>query len=330
MAFPEIRPRRLRYRASVRELVRENRLTPSSFIMPLFLVPGENIKTEISALPGQFHFSVDKVIAEVQEASSLGIHNFILFGIPDYKDADGSSSWDDNGIIQRATRALKEEFPKLNFIADLCFCEYTDHGHCGVLHNTNSAGNEEMDVENDKTLENLVKQAISLCRSGTDIIAPSGNMDGMVKAIRQGLDSSGFSNIPIMSYAVKYHSAFYGPFKEAVKSAPSFGDRQTYQMDPANSREAIKEVLIDIEEGADMVMVKPALSYLDIIYQVKNITNVPVAAYNVSGEYSIIKCAANAGLINHDRTMLEVLTSIKRAGADIIITYFAKDASKLI
>ncbi len=325
--FPITRPRRLRGNDTIRSLVRETSLSPNDFIMPLFIVPGSQHKVEISSLPNQFHFSIDLLQEEVSEAISLGINNFILFGVPEYKDPEGSSAWSSEGIIQKALTKLSSTFPKQSFIADVCFCEYTDHGHCGVL---KKCGVGLEDVDNDRTLENLKKQAVSLVQAGASMVAPSGAIDGMVGAIRSGLDENGYSHIPIMSYAVKYYSAFYGPFKEAVQSSPSFGDRQTYQMDPANAREAIKEALLDVSEGADILMVKPALSYLDIIFQVKQATNIPLAAYNVSGEYAMIKLAGKHGLINEEKIMMETLTSMKRAGADIIISYFAKDVAKLL
>lgn len=325
MQFPTIRPRRLRRTSAIRSLVRETRLSPESLIQPFFIVPGEGIKREISSLPGQYQLSIDMLIPEAEKAKSLGLSSFLLFGVPDYKDEEGSSAWSDNGIIQRATRALKESVRNIQVIADVCFCEYTSHGHCGVL---SCNHNDDHDVDNDKTLINLGKQVVSLALSGVDMMAPSGNMDGMVSAIRESLDGDDFCHIPIMSYAVKYHSSFYGPFREAVDSAPSFGDRQTYQMDPANSLEALKEASLDIDEGADILIVKPALSYLDIIYRVKEISSIPVAAYNVSGEYSLIKFAAQKGLIDEKRAICETLTSMRRAGADILITYFAMDVAR--
>jgi len=325
MQFPTIRPRRLRRSASIRSLVRETRLSPECLIQPFFIVPGEGIKREISSLPGQYQLSIDMLIPEAEKAKSLGLSSFLLFGVPDYKDEEGSSAWSENGIIQRATRALKESVKNIQVIADVCFCEYTSHGHCGIISSNHS---DDKDVDNDKTLINLGKQVVSLASSGVDMMAPSGNMDGMVSAIRESLDGNDFFNIPIMSYAVKYHSSFYGPFREAVDSAPSFGDRQTYQMDPANSLEALKEASLDIDEGADILIVKPALSYLDIIYRVKEISSIPVAAYNVSGEYSLIKFAAQNGLIDEKRAIWETLTSMRRAGADILITYFAMDVAR--
>ncbi|HMO18599.1 MAG TPA: porphobilinogen synthase [Oligoflexia bacterium] len=327
MSFPIVRPRRLRRSENIRSLVRETRLDPASFIQPYFVVPGEGKRMEISSLPGQYQFTVDRLLDEISESKSLGLKCFMLFGVPDYKDEEGSSAWDNNGIIQRTTRAIKEVHPDIQIIADVCFCEYTNHGHCGVLYNPSGSINNQ-DVHNDRTLSNLAKQVISLAESGVDMMAPSGSIDGMVGTIRNALDGDGFFDLPIMSYAVKYHSSFYGPFRDAVGSAPSFGDRQTYQMDPANSIEALKEAVIDIDEGADIIMVKPALSYLDIIYRVKEISSVPLAAYNVSGEYSLIKFAARQNLIDEKRARYEILTSMKRAGADILITYFAKDMAR--
>lgn len=321
MAFPQYRARRLRASPNIRNLVSETKVSVDDLMLPLFVVPGHGIRKEISALPGQFQLSVDKLVEEVKEIEDLGIRSVMLFGIPEWKDDIGSSSWQDQGIIQVASRAIKESGSKIYCVADLCFCEYTDHGHCGPVKKCG----DDFVVDNDKTLYNLGLQAVSLCRAGIDMIAPSGNMDGMVGSIRASLDEQDFSHIPIMSYSAKYSSSFYGPFRMAVESAPSFGDRSTYQMNPANKREALREVGDDIEEGADIVMVKPALSYLDVISAVKEISSVPVAAYNVSGEYSMIKHSARVGLIDGNKAMHEVLTSIKRAGADIIITYFAKE-----
>jgi porphobilinogen synthase len=324
MQYPLVRPRRLRRNAAIRGLVRETRISLEQLIYPLFIVPGEGIKREISSLPGLYQFSIDTLMTEIEELDSLGIKSLMLFGVPEYKDSEGSSAWDKNGIIQKASRAIKELNSTLQIIADVCFCEYTDHGHCGVL----CRKDDLTDVDNDKTLVNLSKQALSLADAGIDIMAPSGNIDGMVGAIRFSLDENSYSHIPIMSYAVKYHSAFYGPFREAVDSSPSFGDRQTYQMDPANALEALRESTLDLDEGADFLIVKPALSYLDIICRVKDISPVPLAAYNVSGEYAMLKIAARHGLIDEKKAVWEMLTSIKRAGADIIITYFAKDIAK--
>jgi len=291
-------------------------------IYPVFIQDGKNLKIEIPSMPGIYRFSPDRVIDEIKEARDLGIKAVILFGIPSHKDDMGSDSFSDQGIIQRSLELIKKEVPEMFVITDVCFCEYTSHGHCGVIVNG--------DVDNDLTLENLKKQVVSHARHGADMVAPSGMMDGMVKAIRQALDEAGFSHIPIMAYSAKYASAFYGPFRDAAESAPAFGDRRTYQMDPSNSREAFKEVYLDILEGADIVMVKPALAYLDVIKMVKESFPVPVAAYNVSGEYSMVKAAEKLGWLDGKRTMVEILYSIKRAGADLILTYFAKEVAKLI
>jgi len=320
--FPIQRPRRLRKTKPLRDLVRETHLHVEDLIYPIFVQEGEGVKVEIPSMPGIYRFSPDTVVDEVKEARDLGIKGVILFGIPPYKDEVGSSSWSKVGIVQKTLRVLKKEVPEMVLIADVCFCEYTSHGHCGVVVNG--------DVDNDATLENLKKQAVSLAESGADILAPSGMMDGMVKAIREALDGAGFSHIPIMAYSAKYSSAFYGPFRDAAESAPSFGDRRTYQMDVGNAREAFKEVYLDILEGADIVMVKPALAYLDVIKTIKESFPVPVAAYNVSGEYSMVKAAEKMGWLDGKRTMVEILYSIKRAGADLILTYFAKEAAKLI
>ncbi len=320
--FPIQRPRRLRKTKPLRDLVRETHLHVEDLIYPIFVQEGEGVKVEIPSMPGIYRFSPDTVVDEVKEARDLGIKGVILFGIPPYKDEVGSSSWSEEGIVQKTLRVLKKEVPEMVLIADVCFCEYTSHGHCGVVVNG--------DVDNDATLENLKKQAVSLAESGADMLAPSGMMDGMVKAIREALDGVGFSHIPIMAYSAKYSSAFYGPFRDAAESAPSFGDRRTYQMDVGNAREAFKEVYLDILEGADIVMVKPALAYLDVIKTIKESFPVPVAAYNVSGEYSMVKAAEKMGWLDGKRTMVEILYSIKRAGADLILTYFAKEAAKLI
>ncbi len=320
--FPFHRPRRLRKNENIRRLVRETKLTLDDLIYPIFVRHGENIVEEVPSMPGVYRYTVDKVVDEVKRVRDLGIPAVILFGIPEHKDEVGSDTWSDEGIIQRALRKIKKEVPDIYVITDVCFCEYTTHGHCGVVH--------EGDVDNDRTLENLKKQVVSHAENGADMVAPSGMMDGMVKAIREALDSAGFTHIPIMAYSAKFASAFYGPFREAAESAPSFGDRRSYQMDPANKREAIKEVLMDIEEGADIVMVKPALAYLDIISEVKKVSPVPVCAYNVSGEYSMIKAAGRLGWIDEKKVMIETLISIKRAGADMIITYFAKEVAELI
>lgn len=316
------RGRRLRTNECVRDLVRETVLTPSDFILPIFVVEGEGIKREIESLPGVYHYSVDMLDEIIEETVSLGIKGIMLFGIPDHKDCCGSEAYADNGIVQRATRRIREITDKLIVSTDVCMCEYTDHGHCGIIH--------DGDVDNDETLDYLCKIAVSHAKAGSQMIAPSDMMDGRVLRIREALDNAGYKNVSIMSYSAKYCSAYYGPFRAAANSAPSFGDRKTYQMDPANRREAIREVMYDIEEGADIVMVKPALSYLDIVRDVRNEVNLPVAAYNVSGEYAMIKAAGKMGLIDEERTILETLTSMKRAGADIIITYNALEASKLL
>ena len=316
------RGRRLRTNECVRDLVRETVLTPSDFILPIFVVEGEGIKREIESLPGVYHYSVDMLDEIIEETVSLGIKGIMLFGIPDHKDCCGSEAYADNGIVQRATRRIREITDKLIVSTDVCMCEYTDHGHCGIIH--------DGDVDNDETLDYLCKIAVSHAKAGSQMIAPSDMMDGRVLRIREALDNAGYKNVSILSYSAKYCSAYYGPFRAAANSAPSFGDRKTYQMDPANRREAIREVMYDIEEGADIVMVKPALSYLDIVRDVRNEVNLPVAAYNVSGEYAMIKAAGKMGLIDEERTILETLTSMKRAGADIIITYHALEASKLL
>jgi porphobilinogen synthase len=322
--FPTHRPRRLRTSENLRKMVRENVLTTNDLIYPLFAVPGEGIAKEVKSMPGVYQLSVDKIVAEAKETYALGIPSIILFGIPADKDTDATGAWHDCGIVQKATTAVKEAVPELIVINDTCLCEYTDHGHCGYLQVGDLTGR----VLNDPTLELLKKTAVSQAKAGADIIAPSGMMDGFVTAIRGALDEAGFEHIPILSYAAKYASAYYGPFRDAAESTPQFGDRRTYQMDPANSREAIKEIELDIAEGADMLMVKPALSYMDIIWQVKQASNLPVAAYNVSGEYSMVKAAALNGWIDEERVVLETLMSFKRAGADLILTYHAKDAAK--
>ena len=317
------RPRRLRRTASIRDLVRETKLSPEDFIQPYFVLHGKSVRNPISSLPGKFQFSIDELIKDAKETFSLGIKAVILFGIPNSKDSVGSETWNDNGIIQNATKALKDAIPNLLVISDVCFCEYTEHGHCGVV--TKSG-----ELDNDATLLNLQKQVISHAKAGVDIVAPSGMIDGMVGAIRSALDDEGHALIPILSYAAKFSSSFYGPFREAVDSSPQFGDRKSYQMDPANRKEALREVALDVEEGADIIMVKPALPYLDIIRDVKERWDLPVAAYNVSGEYAMIKAAAERGWLDGDAAMLESLISIKRAGADMILTYFAKEAAKTI
>ena len=314
--FPVYRPRRLRANENLRRLIRETTLSANDLIYPMFVVHGRNTATEISAMPGCYQYSVDTLVTAAKELASLGIPGTILFGIPETKDAIGSEAYAGDGIIQQAVRAIKEAVPDLLVMTDVCLCEYTDHGHCGVI--------KDGEVQNDPTLELLVKESLSHARAGADVIAPSDMMDGRVGAIREALDENGYENIPIMAYAAKYASAFYGPFREAAESTPQFGDRRSYQMDPANAEEALREVALDIQEGADVLMVKPALSYLDVIHRVKTEFQVPVAAYNVSGEYAMIKAAAQNGWIDEERVALEVLNSIKRAGADMILTYFAK------
>ena len=314
------RPRRLRASAGIRNMVRETQLSVHDFIYPIFVVPGINIKKEIPSLPGQYHLSADQALEAAKQASALGIPAVLLFGLPEYKDAKGSSAWDMKSPVQRAMALIKKSLPDLIVIGDVCLCEYTDHGHCGLL--------KGQEVDNDPTLDLLARVAVSQAKAGADMIAPSDMMDGRVAAIREALDVEGFANRSIMAYSAKYASAFYGPFREAADSAPKFGDRRSYQMDPANVREALKEVDLDVSEGADIIMVKPALSYLDVISKVRENFELPVAAYNVSGEYAMVKAAAANGWMEEKRTTLEILTSIKRAGADIIITYHALDAAK--
>jgi porphobilinogen synthase len=323
--FPTVRPRRLRSNPLIRELVRETALDVHDFILPLFVRPGRGVRQEIGSMPDNYQLSVDRLVDEVGAARDLGIRAFILFGIPATKDATGSSALRDDGIVQQALRALRDAFrAEIVLLTDECFCEYTDHGHCGVL--SEKAG--RVDVDNDATLPLLVKQCVSHARAGADLVAPSGMMDGMVGAIRRGLDEAGFAHVPIMSYAAKYASGFYGPFREAAESPPQFGDRGGYQMDPANADEALREVALDVNEGADIVMVKPALAYLDIIRRVKETFALPIAAYNVSGEFAMVKAASSNGWIDERRVTLEILTSIKRAGADMILTYHARDAAR--
>ena len=316
------RTRRLRKNSTIRSMVRETKLSVDDFIYPLFIVEGKNIKKEISSMKDVYHFSVDMVLDEIKEILDLGIRSILLFGIPNNKDEIGSEAYSSNGIIQIALRAIKKVYPEIYIITDVCMCEYTSHGHCGIL-------NEYGDVNNDKTLPYLGKIALSHVEAGSDMIAPSDMMDGRVGYIREVLDANGFETIPIMAYSAKYSSSFYGPFREAAGSAPAFGDRRSYQMDYGNSDEAMREIMYDIEEGADIVMVKPALSYLDIIQRTKDSYNIPIAAYNVSGEYSMIKVAIESGILGQE-VMMEILTSIKRAGADIIISYFAKDVAKIL
>ncbi len=322
--FPVHRPRRLRNHPQLRRMVRENIVSVNDLIYPLFAVPGESVANEVKSMPGVYQLSVDKIVAEAKEVYDLGIPAIILFGIPDNKDTEATGAWHDCGIVQKATTAVKEAVPDLLVIVDTCLCEYTAHGHCGYLQVGDLTGR----VLNDPTLELLKKTAVSQVKAGADVIAPSGMMDGFVRAIRLGLDQAGFESIPILSYAAKYASSYYGPFRDAADSAPQFGDRRTYQMDSANSREALKEIQLDIREGADMLMVKPALAYMDIIWQVKEATNLPVAAYNVSGEYSMIKAAALNGWIDEQKVVMETMTSFKRAGTDLILTYHAKDVAR--
>ena len=320
MGFPDVRLRRLRRTETLRAMVRETSLGVNDLIFPLFVCPGTGVRNEISSMPGNFQLSVDLLVEECREVARLGVPAVILFGIPELKDEYGSEGYSDQGIVQQAVRALKREVPELMVITDVCLCEYTSHGHCGAI--------RDGDVDNDETLELLARMSVSHANAGADMVAPSDMMDGRIGAIRQALDEQGFSHVPIMAYAAKYASAFYGPFREAAESAPAFGDRRSYQMDPANSDEALREVELDLEEGADIVMVKPALPYLDVLRRVKDTFGCPTAAYNVSGEFAMIKAAAQNGWIDGERVMMEVLLSIKRAGADLILTYFAKDAAR--
>ncbi|MGB9762140.1 MAG: porphobilinogen synthase [Caldimicrobium sp.] len=322
MMFPQYRARRLRRNEAVRSLVRETRLSVDDFIYPLFIVEGKGIKEEIRSMPGIYRFSIDRVFSEVKEALDLGIKAFLLFGIPGKKDEVGSSAYAKEGIIQRAVKALKDKFPEAVIITDVCMCEYTSHGHCGIIKNG--------EVDNDLTLEQLARIAVSHAKAGADWVAPSDMMDGRVSRIREALDEAGFPQVAIMSYAVKYCSSFYGPFREAAESAPQFGDRRSYQMDPANAREAMREALMDVEEGADIIMVKPAMPYLDIIKMLRENLYHPIAAYQVSGEYAMIKAAAKLGFLDEEKVMIESLISIKRAGADLIITYFAKRMAEIL
>jgi len=317
MHFPQYRPRRLRRNENLRRMVRETFLRIDDLIYPMFVQPGKGIKEPISSMPDNYRFSIDELVKEIKDIYKLGIPAIILFGIPEKKDELGTEAYAKDGIIQRAIKAIKDSVPEIIVITDVCLCEYTSHGHCGVIKNN--------EVDNDATLELLAKEAVSHAEAGADMVAPSDMMDGRVKAIREALDRSGFSHIPIMSYAVKYASAFYGPFREAAESAPQFGDRRSYQMDPPNAREALREAELDVGEGADIIMVKPALPYLDIIYRVRQAINRPIAAYNVSGEFSMLKAAIANGWLEEKRVILEALTSIKRAGADLILTYFAKE-----
>ena len=322
MPFPTHRPRRLRTSEALRNLVRETRLDPVQFILPLFVCPGEGVKREIGSMPDNYQMSVDQVVKECAEVQSLGIGGVILFGLPESKDEVASGAYADDGIVQCAIRAIRRETPRLLIMTDVCNCEYTSHGHCGLV--------KDGDVDNDATLEWLAKTAVSHARAGADIVAPSDMMDGRVGAIRRALDAQGFEKIAVLSYAAKFASVFYGPFREAADSAPQFGDRRSYQMDPANGREAMKEIELDLEEGADMIMVKPAMPYLDLIRQARDRFQVPLAAYQVSGEYSMVMAAVRNGWLDYERAMMETLTSIARAGAGIILTYFSKPAARLL
>jgi porphobilinogen synthase len=327
MGFPVHRPRRLRRNETIRRMVRETCLSPDDFIAPLFVCSGEGVKTEIGAMPGCFQMSADVAVEECRELAAVGVPGVILFGLPEAKDPDGSAAWDPAGPVAQALRAIRGELPELSLWADVCLCEYTDHGHCGPLHRDAQG---LVEVDNDKTLPALARAALAYADAGADVVAPSDMMDGRVAAIRQALDAAARTDVVIVSYAAKYASGFYGPFREAAGSAPAFGDRRGYQMDPANAVEALREVATDLEEGADIVMVKPALAYLDVVCRVKERFNVPVAAYNVSGEYSMLKAAFERGWLDETRIMIEALTCIRRAGADIILTYFAKEAARLL
>ena len=316
------RTRRLRKSEGIRRLVQETKLSVDDFVYPLFIEEGENIETEIVSMPGIKRYSLDRISKELEEVVELNIPAVLLFGIPSNKDEEGTETWNDNGIMQQAIRFIKKNYPTLYVITDVCFCEYTSHGHCGIIHNS--------DVDNDATLVNIAKQVVSHAKAGVDMVAPSGMMDGTIKMVREALDNTGFVNLPIMAYSVKYASAFYGPFRDAADSAPTFGDRRTYQMDPANRDEGLREANFDDQEGADILMVKPALSYLDIIRDLKNDFDRPIACYNVSGEYAMVKAAAEKGWIDGEKVMMESLLSMKRAGASIIITYFAKEAARVL
>jgi len=326
MTFPVVRNRRLRGSSAIRRLVRENRVTVDDLVQPIFVTEGENLKHEIASMPGVYHFSLDRLDEEIDEIVALGIPAILLFGVPDHKDAEGTSAFDDEGIVQRATRRIKAKHPELLVIADTCLCQFTDTGHCGVIHHHPLTG--QADVANDLSLELLTRTAVSQAKAGADIIAPSNMMDGYVQAIRSGLDDAGYESVPIMAYSVKYASAYYGPFRDAAHSSPQFGDRKTYQMDPANAREALREAETDVLEGADFLMVKPALAYMDVIRMLKDNFDLPVVAYNVSAEYAMIKAAALQGWINEQAIVMETMVGFKRAGADIILTYFSKDIAR--
>jgi porphobilinogen synthase len=341
MAFPATRLRRLRRTGALRSLVRETRLTPEAFVYPLFVCPGEGVRKDVRSMPGVFNLSVDEAVKEVEEAHSLGVPAVILFGLPEKKDEAATGAWEEDGIVQRAASAIKHEVPEMLLIGDVCLCEYMSHGHCGIVKPPSArplgaavasppAIGADYEILNDETLDLLARTSVSLARAGIDIIAPSDMMDGRVAAIRKALDHDGFENTPILSYGAKFASAFYGPFREAADSTPQFGDRRSYQMDGANLREAMREIALDIEEGADMVMVKPAMPYLDVIAAARTRFDLPIAAYQVSGEYAMIEAAARNSWIDRDRVILESLTSIRRAGASIILTYYAKDAAKLL
>ncbi len=322
MYFPAYRPRRLRRTKAIRDLVTETRLSPDEFIYPMFAAPGKGFRQEVSSMPGIYKQSIDNIVKEAREAAALGIKSVLLFGIPEHKDETGSEGYAADGIIQKTVRELRKKVPDMLVVTDVCMCEYTSHGHCGII--------KDGDVDNDETLDYLAKMAVSHAEAGADVIAPSDMMDGRVGVIREALDDAGFEKVPIMSYSAKYASGFYGPFRDAAESPPQFGDRRGYQMDPPNVREALREIALDIEEGADIVMVKPALSYLDVIRAAREEFDHPIAAYNVSGEYSMVKAAGKLGWIDEKLVMMEILTSIKRAGADIIITYHAKEAAEII
>jgi len=322
MYFPAYRPRRLRRTKTIRALVTETRLSPDEFIYPMFAAPGKGLRQEVPSMPGIYKQSIDNIVKEAREAAALGIKSVLLFGIPEHKDETGSEGYADGGIIQKTVRELRKKVPDMLVVTDVCMCEYTNHGHCGII--------KDGDVDNDETLDYLAKMAVSHAEAGADVIAPSDMMDGRVGVIREALDDAGFEKVPIMSYSAKYASGFYGPFRDAAESPPQFGDRRGYQMDPPNVREALREIALDIEEGADIVMVKPALSYLDVIRAAREEFDHPIAAYNVSGEYSMVKAAGKLGWIDEKLVMMEILTSIKRAGADIIITYHAKEAAEIL
>src|SRR6184192_3466068 len=342
MPFPVTRLRRLRRNEPLRSMVRETRLTPEAFVYPIFVCPGQGVRKEVRSMPGVFNLSVDEAVREAEDAQALGVPAVILFGLPENKDEVATGAWAEDGIVQQATRAIKREVPNLIVLGDVCLCEYMSHGHCGVVRPASGAQSlgaavaapgaavTDYEIVNDQTLELLSKTSVSLARAGVDVIAPSDMMDGRVAAIRKALDEAKFENTPILSYAAKFASAFYGPFREAADSAPQFGDRRSYQMDPANLREAMREIELDIEEGADMIMIKPAMPYLDVIAAAHERFDVPLAAYQVSGEYAMIEAAARNNWIDRDRVMMESLLSIRRAGASIILTYYAKDAARLL